>query len=100
MRCDFCIFYGYIIKSRCHDFNRKRGIGFSTDGVDWLYGSRIKSGMTFVWVRDDVQGLVYKDVPVECVLDFAALDAADVVVELEGLWTALAVTVCVDGLFL
>lgn len=44
--------------------------------------------------------LVYEYVPAECVFDFASLDASDVVVELEGLRSALAVAICVDCLFL
>ena len=43
-------------------------------------------------------GLVYEDVPVEDVFEFAALDAFDEVVELEGFWSALAVAVGVDCL--
>ena len=50
---------------------------------------------------DDVGvGLVYEDVPVEDVFEFATLDAFDEVVELEGFWSALAVAVGVDGFFL
>ena len=44
--------------------------------------------------------LVYKDIPAEYVFDFAALEALDVVVKLEGLRTALAVAVSVYGLLL
>ena len=38
-------------------------------------------------------GLVYKDIPTEYILDFTTLEALDVVVELERLRTALAVSV-------
>ena len=37
--------------------------------------------------------LVYEYVPAEDVFDFASLEASDVVVELEGLRTALAVSI-------
>ena len=43
--------------------------------------------------------LVNEYVPAEDVFDFASLDASDVVVEFEGLRAALAVSVCVNGLF-
>ena len=43
--------------------------------------------------------LVNEYVPAEDVFDFASLDASDVVVELEGLRTALAVAVSVYCLF-
>ena len=42
--------------------------------------------------------LVNEYVPAEDVFDFASLDASDVVVELEGLRTALSVSVCIDSL--
>ena len=43
--------------------------------------------------------LVYENIPTKYILDLAALDALDVVVELERLRTALAIAVSVDCLF-
>ena len=44
--------------------------------------------------------LLYVSDPSERILDLSLLDAYDVVVKLEGLRTALSVTVSVNGLFL